>query len=290
MTTTPVSAMTAKFWMTAIDPPRAEVSTVGEGVIFDTGRTLATGDARIFVSEAGNPSGPPIVLLHGGLGSRMDFEPLARLLAPAHRLIALDSRGHGRSTLGRVPLSYRQLADDMTAALQQLGLTEAGIIGHSDGGIVGLRLAAAAILRPRFLIAVGAHWHLPENDPSRGIFGALTLARWREKFPESIRRYEAENPEPDFPRLFAATLAMWMDDGPDSYPGTTVRTISCPLLVIRGDDDFLVSPAQASGLVEQVKGARLLNLPFAGHGLLEDAPEDALPAITRFIAAAQASG
>ena len=59
--------------------------------------------------------------------------------------------------------------------------------------------------------------------------------------------------------------------------------------MIRGDEDFLVSRAQAFGLVEQVKDARLLNLPFAGHGLLEDAPEDALPAITRFIAAAQPS-
>lgn len=258
-------------------------------MMFDTGQTVTAGDARFFVSEAGNPSGPPIVLLHGGLGSRMDFEPLARHLAPEHRLVALDSRGHGQSTLGTAPLSYRQLAEDVAAVLQQLGLTEAGIIGHSDGGIVGLRLAAAGVLRPRFLIAVGAHWHLPEDDPSRAIFRAATLARWREKFPDSVGRYEAENPEPDFPRLFAATHAMWLDDGPDSYPGATIRAITCPLLVIRGDEDFLVSRAQAFGLVEQVKDARLLNLPFAGHGLLEDAPEDALPAITRFIAAAQPS-
>ena len=258
--------------------------------MFDTGSTLTAGDARIFVSEVGNPSGPPIILLHGGLGSRMDFEPLARLLAPDYRLIALDSRGHGRSTLGTAPLSYRQLADDVTAVLGQLGLTDAGIIGHSDGGIVGLRLAAAGILQPRFLIAVGAHWHLPKDDPSRAIFGAATLARWREKFPKSVSRYEAENPEPDFPRLFAATLSMWQDDGPDSYPGTSVRAITCPLLVIRGDADFLVSRAQAFDLVEQVKDARLLNLPFAGHGLLEDAPEDALPAITRFIATTQPTG
>ena len=254
--------------------------------MFLSGQTLTTGDARIFVSEAGNPSGPPIVLLHGGLGSRLDFEPLARLLAPDHRLIAIDSRGHGRSTLGTARLCYRQLADDVTAVLHQLGLADAGIIGHSDGGIVGLRLAAAEQLRPRFVIAVGAHWHLPADDPSRAIFGAATLARWREKCPESVGRYEAENPEPDFPRLFAATLAMWLDDGPESYPGAAIRAITCPLLVMRGDEDFLVSRAQAFELVQQVKGARLLNLPFAGHSLLEEAPKDAFPAITRFIAAA----
>lgn len=57
-----------------------------------------------------------------------------------------------------------------------------------------------------------------------------------------------------------------------------LSSIACPLLVIRGDEDFLVSRRQAFEMAEQVEGARLLNLPFASDTVLEDLPEQVLPA------------
>lgn len=255
--------------------------------MFDTGRTITAGDTEMFVAEAGRPDAPPIVLLHGGLGSRDDFLPLARLLAEDHRLIAIDSRGHGRSGLGLSQMSYRQLTDDMIDVLTQLDMTDAGIIGHSDGGIVALRLAASGAVQPGFVVAVGAHWHLPEDDPLRELFGKMTAEKWRTRFPEQVRKYQSESPAADFPRLFEAVTAMWLDTGEDAYPGLAVRTIRSPLLVVRGDDDVLVARAQAFELAEQVEGARLLNLPFATHSVLEDAPEDVFPALIRFIRAAR---
>ncbi len=255
--------------------------------MFDTGKTISAGDTDLFVAEAGRPDAPPIVLLHGGMGSRDDFLPLARLLAPDHRLIAIDSRGHGRSGLGMSAMTYRQLTEDIAEVLDGLDLTEAGIIGHSDGGIVALRLAASDAVQPRFVVAVGAHWHLPKDDPLREVFAAMTVEKWRSRFPECVRQYQAENPAPDFPRLFDAVIEMWLGSGEDAYPGSTIRDITSPLLVIRGDDDIFVSRAQAIELAEQVDGARLLNLPYASHSVLEDSPEDVLPALTRFIRAAQ---
>ncbi|MFT3689311.1 alpha/beta fold hydrolase [Paenirhodobacter sp.] len=247
--------------------------------MFDNGKTVTVGDAALFVAEAGRADGAPIVLLHGGLGSRNDFLPLAAHLAADHRLIALDSRGHGRSTLGSDPLSYHRLEQDVVAVLGELGLSGAGIIGHSDGGIVALRVAASG--RPRCVVAVGAHWQLPDDDPVREIYRGITVEDWRGMFPDQVHRYETENPEPDFTRLFSATTAMWL--GTD-YPGASVREITCPLLVIRGDDDFLVSRRQGVDLAEQVTGARLLNLPFAGHTVLEENPGDVLPALRAFLA------
>lgn len=251
--------------------------------MFDDGRTVATGDTTVFVSEAGRPDGEPIVLLHGGLGSRHDFEPLAALLADDYRLIALDSRGHGRSAPGTAAMSYRQLAEDAADVLKTLDLPNAGIIGHSGGGIVALRLAAFGLLEPRFVVAVAAHWDLPEGDPTREIYAGVTAEEWRQMFAAQVDRYEAENPEPDFDRLFAATKAMWLASDDDGYPGERVRAIACPLLVVHGDEDFLVSRQQAFDLAERVEGARLLNLPFAAHTVLEDGPEEVVEVLKAFV-------
>lgn len=256
--------------------------------MFDLGMTVDAGDTALFVSEAGNPHGQPIVLLHGGLGSRRDFGPLAGHLAGDCRLIAVDSRGHGRSALGSAVMTYRQLAEDIATVLGTLGLGDAGIIGHSDGGIVALRLAASGLVRPRFVVAVAAHWHLPRDDPARGLYEEITAEAWRGMFGDRIERYEAENPAPDFARLFAATRAMWLGSDEHAYPGEMVRSIASPLLVVHGDEDFLVSRRQAFELAQEVAGARLLNLPFASHTVLEERPEDILPALEAFVSTVRA--
>lgn len=252
--------------------------------MFDIGKSVTAGDAALFVSEAGKPDGEPIILLHGGLGSRNDFLPLARHLEGNYRLIAIDSRGHGRSELGSVPLTYHQLEQDAATVLAELGLSDAGIIGHSDGGIVALRLAASGTVRPRFVVAVGAHWQMPADDPTREIYREITLDEWRGMFAEQVQTYEAENPAPDFAKLFDVTTAMWLGNDDNAYPGASVRSITSPLLVVHGDEDFLVSRRQAFDLTEMVEGARLLNLPYASHTVLEDRPEDVLPTFKAFIA------
>lgn len=251
--------------------------------MFDNGKMIPVGDAALFVTETGNANGDSVILLHGGLGSRNDFLPLARHLSQYCRLIAIDSRGHGRSEPGTAPLTYHQLEQDIATVLDELGMREAGIIGHSDGGIVALRLAASGASAPRFIVAVGAHGDLPSNDPTRELYQGITADEWREMFAEAVQAYEAENPAPDFDRLFEATKAMWLGLGETAYPGEAVRSISCPLLVVRGDDDFLVSRQHALELAEQVEGARLLNLPFASHTVLEDDPAPVVPAIRQLM-------
>lgn len=75
--------------------------------MFASGNFVPVGDTNLFVSEAGNPTGRIIVLLHGGWQSRLDFIPIAKLLAEDYRLIAIDTRGHGRSGIGTVPMTYQ---------------------------------------------------------------------------------------------------------------------------------------------------------------------------------------
>jgi predicted MFS family arabinose efflux permease len=74
----------------------------------------------LWAEQAG--SGPPLVLLHGNGETHRVFDRMAPLLTPRHRLVALDSRGCGRSPRGTGPLTIARMADDVDAALAALGL------------------------------------------------------------------------------------------------------------------------------------------------------------------------
>ena len=100
--------------------------------------------------------------------------------------------------------------------LTSLGLQKSGIIGHSDGGIVALRLAAAHAVQPEFVIAVGAHWVLPKKDPTRQIYQTINIKKWRGMFGNQISVYNTENPAPDFEKLFKAATHIWLGCDDDS--------------------------------------------------------------------------
>lgn len=243
------------------------------------GQYFDVAGARLYCEQQGNPQGPALVFLHGGFGDIETFNAITPALAERYRLIGIDSRGQGKSTLGHLPLTYQRLQRDVEAVAQQLGLERFSLVGHSDGGIAALRIAAAASARIDKLVTIGAHWQLPADDPARAMYSRVTGARWRELFPHSYERYLQLNPEPDFDRLAVALRELWLDSSEQGYPNESVRDISAELLVIRGDEDRLVSRPNACELADRVASARLLNIAFTGHSPHEDHPQWVLPAL-----------
>ncbi|MCD9031971.1 alpha/beta hydrolase [Luteimonas sp. Y-2-2-4F] len=248
-----------------------------------SGRHLDVDGARIYHEVRGRADGPALVLLHGGFGDLGTFDALAERLGRTYRLVGIDSRGQGASTLGDAPLDYRRIARDAEAVAGHLGLRRYGVIGHSDGGIAALRMAAGGA-PVACVAAIGAHWTLAADDPARAMYAGITADAWRGMFPGSEPRYRALNPEPDFERLAVAMRTLWLDDGGHGYPGAAVNAIACPLLVVRGDEDPLVSRRHAAELADRVAGARLLNLPYAGHSPHEERPDWLLPPLEAFLA------
>lgn len=289
------------------------------------GRHLKVDGARLYVEEIGNPDGPALVLLHGGFGSSESFNAITPVLAPHYRLIGLDSRGQGMSTMtgdgtggrdhmsataatgttaatGREHdtgrgnasqhvLSYARLQQDVQAVVQQLALSSYGVIGFSDGGILGLRLAATQGSSPgalRCVVSIGGHWQLADDDPTRPLFADISSSFWQTHFPDEYARYHALNPAPDFDALVSHIKALWLDDGPDGYPGEAVRQIAVPLLVVHGEDDPVVVRSNPLQLIERVPTARLLWLPFTGHAAHEERPDWLLPVLMAFLAQTRA--
>lgn len=85
---------------------------------------------------------PPVVILHGLLGSARNWSSFARQLGATRRVFALDLRNHGASPWAD-EMTYDGMADDVRAFLDRQGLPAAAVIGHSMGGKVAMRLALA---------------------------------------------------------------------------------------------------------------------------------------------------
>ncbi|MEJ8673498.1 alpha/beta fold hydrolase [Chromobacterium amazonense] len=249
------------------------------------GAYLTVGDARIYYEESGDPAGQPLLFLHGGLGCLSDCNALLKRLPSRLRLIGMDLRGHGRSTLGSAELSYLRHQTDVEALCEHLDLRDVIILGFSDGGIAAFKLAAARRPRISHVIAAGAHWRLLADAPARDRFARIDSSTWRQRFPDAVAHYEQVNPEPDFNRLVRAVKHLWLDASGQDYPNASISQIAIPMLLIRGDSDFLLERDEMAQFQARVKHARLLNLPSAGHDVLNEAAEASASAIRAFLEA-----
>ncbi|CDG21384.1 conserved protein of unknown function [Xenorhabdus poinarii G6] len=242
--------------------------------IFDhqSGQFIKVDGADIYYETAGNPDNYPIILLHGGMGNLTSFNPLAEYLQHYY-LVAIDTRGHGKSTLGNVPLSYQQLQSDFIKVINELRIQSCAIIGHSDGGIVALRLAAQQFAPIDRVIVIGATWQLTDSDPVKSIYESISTESWLQVFPKAENTYQGLNSQPDFDRLMNAVRTMWLDQSSTGYPDTTISNIVCPVLICRGDNDFLVSLTHSQEMVEKIDSASLFNIPYTSHSVHEERPE-----------------
>ena len=104
-------------------------------------------------------AGEPLVLLHGAFGAIDLWGPILTTLAETHQVIAVELQGHGHTAdiIDR-PLGYEQMADDVAALMDHLGIAQADIVGYSMGGTTGLQLAIRHPDLVRTLVAVSPNY------------------------------------------------------------------------------------------------------------------------------------
>lgn len=138
------------------------------------GKHLEIDSAKIYYEEIVNINKQPLVFLHGGYGTMEDFNDIIPLLQNEYRIIGIDSRGQGKSTLGQKGVTYEILEDDCNQIIQSLGLKNPIIIGFSDGGIAALRIAAKKQIDIAKLIVIGSTWYSKSLEKSKDILGGIT--------------------------------------------------------------------------------------------------------------------
>ena len=136
---------------------------------------MKNGKAKLFYQEGG--SGDALLLLHGNGESSDIFAQQFPFFTKYFTVYALDTRGHGRSELGVKRLTFKQIAQDILALLDKEGIQRIHVLGFSDGGNLGLYLAAHHPERIASLIAMGANY---EADGLTDDCYEETLGRYEE--------------------------------------------------------------------------------------------------------------
>jgi proline iminopeptidase len=256
-----------------------------------TGKYVDAGGKRLFVDVRGDPAAPALLYLHGGPGkSCYEFmEWQGELLSRDLLLIGLDQRGVLRSDrVGKgEPLSEQVLVADCEVIREALGLSSWSLLGHSFGGRIALRYAAAHPERVQTLIFENPAWDIPATERARlprlaalldGLGRADDASRCRELaarpdlfaggYPPDIadvlgsvgRRWYLNNPETDGPR---------MDEADPALPAELLRRGGAQGLRLLAQPEFLES------LVPLLAGLRRPALLILGQSDLVTSPDQA---------------
>ncbi|RYF37996.1 MAG: alpha/beta hydrolase, partial [Chitinophagaceae bacterium] len=119
------------------------------------GRYVNVGDAKIYYEVYGK--GAPIVVLHGGIvGSTYEMHPFIDSLKKSYLVIAVTTRGHGKSEMGSEAPTYQRKAEDVMAVINAVTKDSVMVLGFSDGAYTGYFLATAHPEKVKKLIAIGA--------------------------------------------------------------------------------------------------------------------------------------
>ena len=121
-------------------------------------------DIRLHYTEAG--SGSPFILLHGNGEDGTYFRHQIKYFSKIYRVIALDTRGHGKSPRGEMPFTIRQFAEDLREFMDGQEIDRADILGFSDGGNIALIFALRYPERINRLILNGANLYGTGVKPS----------------------------------------------------------------------------------------------------------------------------
>ncbi|MEQ8496860.1 MAG: alpha/beta hydrolase, partial [Gammaproteobacteria bacterium] len=205
-------------------------------------------------------SGTPLLLLHGGFGHTGAWRHQADAFAAAgFRVIAIDSRGQGRSTLPDTPLGYTRMADDVLGLMDQLGIARAHLVGWSDGGNIGLDIAMRHPGRLLKLVAYGANYRVEGVRDDVGDNPKFTT------YVEQARRdYVERSPQPErWDELVTRIGAMWARE--PNHADADLAAIRVPVLVLHGADEEAIEATHAEALAAHVPGARFVVMPGTGH-------------------------
>lgn len=260
--------------------------------------TLSVNGVTLYYEDTG--TGPEtIVFSHGLLFSTHQFDAQVAALKNRYRVIAYDHRGQGKSEVTEGGYDMDHLSEDAAALIEALKIGPCHFAGLSMGGFMGMRLAARKphLIKSLILMETTADPEPEENRPKYTLLNFI--ARWigvrvvvgsvmKIMFSKSFLSDPAKSADR---HLWRERLAGNARSIYRAVNGVITRTsiydeihkISCPTLVIVGEEDVATVPAKAERIVARIPGARLVRIPRAGHSSSVEQPEAVNRAILEFL-------
>jgi pimeloyl-ACP methyl ester carboxylesterase len=207
------------------------------------GRYIPVNGIKIYCEVFGK--GHPLLVLHGN-GGRIDNAGFFyNKLKSKYKIVAIDSRAHGRSTDNGAELTYELMASDINAVLDTLKIDSLYIWGHSDGGILGLIMAMKYPKKVSKLLATGANI-MPDTS-------AICLWAFNNSAPETEEKLDP----------LTRRLHKLMQKHPNiSY--SALKSIKAPVLLVIGDRD-IIRPEHAVKMFQNIPNSQLCIIPGATH-------------------------
>jgi len=258
------------------------------------------GDIEMYYEEHGG--GDPLLLIMGLAADSQAWVFQIPAFAERFRTIAFDNRGVGRSSKPTGPYSIHQMADEAAALLDHLEIASAHVVGVSMGGMIAQELALRHPEKIRRLV-LACTYPEPDHDVeehrqfSVGQLGGKVSAAGQieidvsaidpfaflqQMLPTVFNQSFIERELPKLMQVFSGALQYGFSmeailgqvAAVMSHKATArLHQIASPTLVITGDADRLISPANSDLLAREVPNARLVKIPGGSHGFNFETPE-----------------
>lgn len=247
--------------------------------------------AQLYYEE--NGKGKPFIFLHGASWDMHQWKRQVEHFSSNYRVITLDARGHGKSSLPLGKVSPNVFWQDVVAMMDFLDIPNAIICGLSMGGHIAIQMAIYAGERVECIILIGAictnHFNLferiilPINRFSLRFMPmswiAWSISKGMGNFsPEAqpyVRQVVGNLNHDNFNRVWKAVTSMESKDG--------LSKITCPTLILIGDHDSMTR-RQQQYIHEHIHNSQLVTIKNAHHGTNLDNPEQVEKEMEKFLA------
>jgi pimeloyl-ACP methyl ester carboxylesterase len=261
--------------------------------------TVALDGLNLHYVEWGEPTSPPMVLLHGFMAHARTWDLFARDLARDYRVLALDQRGHGDT--GPVPDDRYTTEDyvrDLERFVDALGLARFVLVGMSMGGRNAIVYTARHPERVERLVIVDIGPEPPPPSPPRrdapedpGVFDSVSqvadFLRAQDPYPPEDYRQEVarhsvrQRPDGRWEWKWAPGLLRGWGGEWDHW--ADLRAIPCPTLVVRGAESPVLPRPLAERMVQALRDGRLVEVERSGHAVQEDNAPALIAAVREFL-------
>lgn len=260
-------------------------------------------------------SGPPLVCIPGGPGQAVEYLGELRGLSGRRRLILLDNRGTGASSIPVDPATYRvdRLVDDIEALRQHLGLERVDLLGHSASGGTCLLYAVRHPERLRHLVLVAPSLRvvgLPSDLDVETVLARRAHEPWHDTAvaalhaepttPEELQQYRwqaapllygrwnaaAQAQAAAEPAQFAqaATDGFYEGFQPDPTLPARLAELAVPTLLLAGEHDIWPTAAAVRHLAALLPNVEMVTQPASGHFPWVDDPAAFVASVEAFLA------
>ncbi|HEU4916471.1 MAG TPA: 3-oxoadipate enol-lactonase [Acidimicrobiia bacterium] len=256
---------------------------------------MTDGAGALAWTEAGDPTSPPLLMIHALGADRRMWEPQIPELSRVRRVLLVDLPGHGTSIASPGPLTVSRLGDELIGVVDEAGADSFELCGMSLGGLISLWMAARVPDRVTALVASNTAARIGSEELWQARIDAVKEGGLEAISEQALGRFFTAAFAVHHPEVYRSTKETLLGTNPAAYIACCaalrdadlrelVEAIQCPTLVIGGGEDISTPPEQAEWLSEHIAGSRLVILEGAPHFANLERPEEWTSIVAEFLA------